>query len=70
MQGSAGAQRAFELYGIDGGDTWTHLDTSLPGRVDWNKGAFAGDRLVVGTGGVGVYWIDVTPKTATARKAD
>jgi len=47
------------VLSLDGGENWTHLDTSLPGRVDWNKGAFAGDRLVVGTGGVGVYWIDL-----------
>ncbi|MEM9753512.1 MAG: hypothetical protein AAF916_09020 [Planctomycetota bacterium] len=43
----------------DGGASWQHLDASLPGRVDWNKGAFAGDRLVVGSGGTGAYWIDV-----------
>ena len=43
----------------DGGDTWEVLDQRLPGRVGWNKGAFAGDRLVVGSGGMGCFWIDV-----------
>ena len=43
----------------DGGATWTHLDRSLPGRVGWNRGAFAGSRLIVGSGGLGCYWIDL-----------
>jgi len=43
----------------DAGQTWVVLDQRLPGRVDWNKGAFAGDRLVVGSGGTGAYWIDL-----------
>ncbi|MEO1237144.1 MAG: hypothetical protein AAFX76_10185 [Planctomycetota bacterium] len=50
----------------DGGETWATLDQSLPGRVDWNKGAFAGDRLVVGSGGTGCYWIDVPSRVAGA----
>ena len=44
----------------DHGKTWEVLDQRLPGRVDWNKGAFAGDHLVVGSGGTGCYWIDVS----------
>ena len=47
------------VLSTDAGDTWTVLDQSLPGRVDWNKGAFAGNRLVVGSGGTGCYWIDL-----------
>ncbi|QDU70489.1 WD40/YVTN/BNR-like repeat-containing protein [Mucisphaera calidilacus] len=43
----------------DSGRSWVHLDPSLPGRIDWNKGAFVGDRLVVGSGGHGAFWIDL-----------
>ncbi len=43
----------------DQGETWTVLDPRLPERWQWNVGAFAGDRLVVGSGGSGLFWIDV-----------
>ena len=43
----------------DGGETWVALDKSLPARVEWLELAFVGDRLLVGTGGSGVFWIDL-----------
>lgn len=45
----------------DGGRTWQHLDTTLPYRHSRNVIAFAGDRLVVGTGGNGAFWRKVAP---------
>jgi photosystem II stability/assembly factor-like uncharacterized protein len=50
------------IFSSDGGDSWVSLDRSLPGRVNWNSGAFARtadgqDRLVVGSGGTGVFWM-------------
>ena len=39
--------------------SWVALDKSLPARVEWLELAFAGDRLLVGTGGSGVFWLDL-----------
>ena len=47
------------IYSRDGGQTWVALDKSLPARVEWLELAFAGERLLVGTGGSGVFWIDL-----------
>ena len=47
------------FYSADGGDAWVELDRALPDRVKWNRGAFTGDRLVVGTGGSGLFWTDL-----------
>ena len=49
----------------DAGDSWRALDKSVPHRVQFGMGAFAGDRLVVGTGGSGLFWIDVGEPAAT-----
>lgn len=46
----------------DGGDTWAMLDKSIPDRVKRNMGAFAGERLVVGSGGSGVFWMPLSPE--------
>ncbi len=40
----------------DAGQTWRLLDKELPNRAA-NSVAFAGDRLIVGTGGCGAFWI-------------
>ena len=48
------------LLSRDGGETWVALDKNLPARVEWLELAFAGDRLLVGTGGSGVFWIDLS----------
>jgi photosystem II stability/assembly factor-like uncharacterized protein len=45
----------------DGGETWTMLDKSLPDRVDRNVPAFAGERLVVGSAGSGIFWTALSP---------
>jgi photosystem II stability/assembly factor-like uncharacterized protein len=42
----------------DAGNTWRRLDPSLPSRIG-NPVAFAGDRLMVGSSGCGVFWIDL-----------
>jgi len=50
--------------------TWIDLDKRLPYRVARLPLTFAGDRIVVGTGGNGVFWIDLnlaTPATRPAR---
>jgi photosystem II stability/assembly factor-like uncharacterized protein len=46
----------------NGGDTWTMLDKSLPDRVYRNVPAFAGERLIVGSAGSGVFWIPLSAK--------
>ncbi|MEM6314487.1 MAG: hypothetical protein AAF743_10390, partial [Planctomycetota bacterium] len=47
------------IYSTDAGTSWTRLDAGLTDRAYWNMGAFAGNHLVVGTGGSGVFWIDL-----------
>ena len=44
----------------DGGDTWQELDKALPYRAD-NIPCFAGERLLVGSGGSGVFWMALSP---------
>ena len=58
------------VFSTDGGDTWSRLDPRLPGRVGWNKAAFAGDRLVVGSGGLGLYWIDLAHRERPAAPTE
>ena len=41
----------------DNGRTWRELDKSLPYRVTRLPLCFAGDHLVVGTAGSGVFWL-------------
>ena len=43
----------------DGGDTWKMLDKSLPYRSN-NNPAFAGEHLLVGSGGSGVFWMPLS----------
>lgn len=42
----------------DAGATWTRLDKQLPYRY-LNNVAFAGNSLIVGTGGSGMFWYDL-----------
>lgn len=49
------------ILSTDGGDTWTLLDQRLPYRHD-NIPAFAGERLVVGSSGNGVFWMPLSSK--------
>ncbi len=55
------------ILSTDGGDTWTELDPSLPFRKD-NVPCFVGERLVVGSAGSGVFWIDLPPSADVAAK--
>ena len=43
----------------DGGDSWKMLDKSLPYRFN-NIPAFAGEHLLVGSGGSGVFWMPLS----------
>lgn len=47
------------LYSQDGGSKWLSVGKNLPYRAGRNVVAFAGDRIVVGTGGSGVFWLSV-----------
>lgn len=44
---------------LDAAKTWKRLDEGLPYRHPRNVIAFAGNRLVVGTGGNGAFWREV-----------
>ena len=48
----------------DGGETWKVTDKALPHR-SYGIPAFAGERLLVGTGGSGAYWM---PLSAVGEK--
>lgn len=52
----------------DAGATWTNVDATLPNRQLRNLVAFAGDRLIVGSGGNGIFWCAVkdVPRKAQA----
>ncbi|PTX99513.1 hypothetical protein DB346_16890 [Verrucomicrobia bacterium LW23] len=52
----------------DSGKTWRTLDKALPNRIA-NSVAFAGDRIVVGTGGCGTLWIPLNEKAAALVSA-
>jgi photosystem II stability/assembly factor-like uncharacterized protein len=45
----------------DGGESWEKLDGKLPYRAD-NIPGFAGERLLVGSGGSGVFWMELSPE--------
>jgi hypothetical protein len=45
---------------LDGGKTWSMLDRRLPYRL-YNEVAFAGDRIIVGSGGSGAFWMPIKP---------
>ncbi len=53
----------------DGGETWSMLDRSLPDRVKQNMAAFAGERIVVGSGGSGCFWMPLSREGEKAVKA-
>ena len=44
----------------DGGENWSMLDKSLPDRVKANMPALAGERIVVGSGGSGCFWMPLS----------
>lgn len=50
------------MLSTDGGTTWTMLDTALPHPLASNPLGFAGERLVAGSGGSGVFWIPLSPE--------
>ncbi len=45
----------------DGGRTWEQMDKKLPDRRLHNMAAFAGNRLIIGSGASGVFWADLNP---------
>ena len=49
------------VLSTDGGKTWTALDRSLPQRDRANTPVFAGQRLIIGTHGSGVFWMPLQP---------
>jgi hypothetical protein len=49
------------ILSLDGGNTWRALDKQLPYRIN-NMVAFAGERLIVGTGGNGAFWMPLSPR--------
>ena len=53
------------LYSQDAGRRWLSIGRDLPYRAGRNVVAFAGDRIVVGTGGSGVFWIAVRDAVTT-----
>ena len=48
------------LLSVDGGKNWAVLDKALPYRHMRNQVCFAGDRIIVGTGGNGAFWMNKT----------
>lgn len=57
----AGATLDGIVLSRDGGETWTELDKRLPSRID-NIPGFAGERIIVGSGGSGVFWMPLNEK--------
>jgi photosystem II stability/assembly factor-like uncharacterized protein len=51
----------------DSGATWKMLDPHLPFRMH-DIVCFAGDRLLVGTGGSGAFWFPLTPEATKPVK--
>ncbi|MEO8615144.1 MAG: hypothetical protein ABI600_08395, partial [Luteolibacter sp.] len=47
----------------DSGQKWKRLESALPNRRG-NSVAFAGDRILAGSTGAGVFWIPLTPAAA------
>ena len=47
----------------DGGTTWTALSDELPNRRS-NPVGFAGDRVIAGTSGAGMFWFPLTAEAA------
>jgi hypothetical protein len=53
------------MLSTDSGATWQLLDEAIPQKQGYGTLSFAGDRLVAGVGGSGVFWI---PLAATAAQ--
>ncbi len=47
----------------DDAATWTRLDSALPNRIS-NPVAFAGDRVIAGTSGSGMFYMPLDPQAA------
>jgi photosystem II stability/assembly factor-like uncharacterized protein len=56
------------LYSRDNGVSWWSIGRSLPHRGGGNVVAFAGDRVVIGTGGSGVFWAELAEAVANGTK--
>lgn len=56
------------LVSRDAGQSWRKLDTALPNRIG-NPVAFAGDRVIAGTSGSGMFWIPLDPAAADPLEA-
>ncbi len=63
----AASTTAGVFYSADGGDTWTPFD-KLPNDWAFDCMAFAGNRVIVGTGGNGAFWSDLPGVRQTAAK--
>jgi photosystem II stability/assembly factor-like uncharacterized protein len=50
------------------GERWRKLDTSLPNRIG-NPIGFAGDRLIAGTSGSGMFWLPLDSEAADPIEA-
>jgi hypothetical protein len=57
------------MLSTDSGTTWHLLDEAIPQKLGYGTLAFAGDRLVAGVGGSGVFWIPLAPSAADAIQA-
>lgn len=55
------------ILSLDGGQTWTALDKSLPNRF-YNRVAFAGNRLHVGSIGNGMFWTEAPSRSSPKAK--
>ena len=58
------------VLSVDGGATWQLLDKALPIKSKTHQITFAGERLLVGSGGFGAFWLplsDAGREPMTAR---
>lgn len=55
------------LVSEDAGNSWKELDASLPNRKGL-KLCFSGDRLIAGTDGNGVFYLDLKPQSGTEAR--
>jgi photosystem II stability/assembly factor-like uncharacterized protein len=65
---AASAQEGI-VISTDSGKTWSLLDQELPLGLAYNALAFAGNRLVAGSGGSGVFWIPLIRSAANSCAA-
>jgi hypothetical protein len=66
VQSGRFAATVFEgiMLSTDSGATWHLLDDAIPQKLGYGTLAFAGDRLVAGVGGSGVFWIPLAAAAA------